>query len=162
VPDVVVDTSVVQYLHQARLLDLLPALYGVVTVPYAVAAELARGREVGINLPDVTACAWMRLETKPSTKIFPMTKHLGAGELDAIGLALERSDSLVLLDDRLARQYAARLGLRYSGTLGVLLRAKREGLVATVRPALDQLVSLGFRLASETRVAVLQHAGEDE
>lgn len=161
-PDVVVDTSVVQYLHQARLLDLLPALYGIVMVPHAVAAELARGRDGGIDLPDVTTLEWMRLESKPSTKILPMTRHLGAGELDAIGLALERPDSLVLLDDRLARQYAAQLGLRYSGTLGILLRAKREGHLAALRPVIDQLVSLGFRLASETRVAVLQQAGEHE
>lgn len=101
-PDVVVDTSVVQYLHQAKLLDLLRTLYGTVTVPYTVASELARGRALGIDLPDLAKLDWMLVEPKPSSQVLPVTRHLGAGELDAIGVALERPGSLLLLDDRLA------------------------------------------------------------
>jgi hypothetical protein len=160
VPDVVVDTSVVQYLHQAGLLDLLRDLYAVVTVPHAVAAELARGRARGIDLPDPATLNWMKIEAKLSSKVLPVTRHLGPGELDAIGIAIERPGSVVLLDDRLAREYATRLGVRYAGTLGVLLRAKREQRLPAIRPVLDRLDALGFRLAAATRAAVLEQAGE--
>jgi predicted nucleic acid-binding protein len=162
VPDVIVDTSVVQYLHQAGLLDLLRALYGTVIVPAAVAVELAHGRDLGFDLPDVTALDWMQVQATPPSKVHPVTRHLGAGELDAIGIALERPGALVVLDDRLAREYAARLGVRFTGTLGVLLRAKIDGHLPVLRPVLDQLDALGFRVAPTTRNAVLEQAGETE
>jgi len=77
-----------------------------------------------------------------------------------LALALETSDSVCILDDALARQVAKILQLRTTGTLGVLIDAKRAGLISAVRPFLDQLQSLGFRLAPHTRVAVLRLAGE--
>lgn len=52
-PDVIVDTSVLQYLHQLGLLQLLARLYGRVIVSPAVAEEVRRGRELGIDLPDL-------------------------------------------------------------------------------------------------------------
>ena len=52
------------------------------------------------------------------------------------------------------------LGVRLTGTLGVLLDAKRVGLIAQITPLLDRLQSLGFRLAPHTRLAVIQLAGE--
>jgi predicted nucleic acid-binding protein len=66
----------------------------------------------------------------------------------------------VVLDDQLARQIAGTLGLRLTGTLGILLDAKKRGLINEVAPLLDQLQNLRFRLASQTRAAVLKLAGE--
>lgn len=108
-PDVIVDTSVVQYLHQAGLLDLLRALYGTVIVPASVAVELAHVLDLGFDLPDVAALDWMHVHATPPSKVLPVTRHRGAGELDAIGIALERPGALVVFDDRLAREYAARV-----------------------------------------------------
>ena len=69
-----------------------------------------------------------------------------------------KPDSVCVLDDALARQVARTLQLRITGTLGVLIDAKRAGIIPTVRPFLDQLQSLGFRLAGHTRAAVLKLA----
>jgi predicted nucleic acid-binding protein len=71
-------------------------------------------------------------------------------------------DTVIVLDDALARRIAEALGLRFTGTLGLLLDAKRTGLIHAVRPVLDQLQSLRFRVSSHTRAAVLKLAGEDE
>lgn len=60
----------------------------------------------------------------------------------------------------LARRHARLLGLTITGTLGVLLRAKNEGFLPAVAPVVDKLEQLGFRLAPETRAAVLRLAGE--
>ena len=141
---------------------MLHRIYGAVIVPHAVATELARGRAGGVDLPDPATLRWMTVEAKPSKQVLPVTRHLGPGELDAIGTALERPGSLVLLDDRLAREYANRLGVQYTGTLGVLLRAKHEQLLPAIRQVLDRLRTLGFRLAPTTRAAVLEQAGESE
>ena len=67
---------------------------------------------------------------------------------------------LKVLDDRLARRLARTLDIPLTGTLGVLLDGKRAGLVDNLTPLIDQLQSLGFRLAPHTRRAVLELAGE--
>ncbi len=75
-------------------------------------------------------------------------------------LALELRDSVAILDDGLARQVAETRGIRYTGTLGILLDAKRQGLISSIAPLLDQLQSLRFRLAPHTRLAILKLAAE--
>jgi hypothetical protein len=90
----------------------------------------------------------------------PLVPDLGAGEREVLTLALETPDSLVLLDDALARCYARQLGVVFTGTLGILLKAKQSGYINLIRPVLDQLDDLRFRLDSATRVAVLRLAEE--
>ena len=75
-------------------------------------------------------------------------------------LGLEWREAVVVLDDALARRIAETLGLYLTGTLGLLLDAKRAGLVPAVAPLLDQLQVLRFRVAPHTRTAVLELAGE--
>lgn len=57
--DVIVNTSPLQYLHQAGQLELFPKLFGHIIVPDAVAEELAAGRRLGVSLPDLSALAWV-------------------------------------------------------------------------------------------------------
>ena len=75
-------------------------------------------------------------------------------------LALDAPECVVVLDYALARRVALTLNLRLTGTLGLLIDAKRAGLVPRVEPYLDRLQELRFRLASHTRAAVLKLAGE--
>ena len=77
-----------------------------------------------------------------------------------LALSIQRPGSLVILDDRLARSHAEALRLPVTGTLGILLRAKSEGLLPRVAPVLDKLNRLGFRLSSRTAAAVLKLANE--
>ena len=85
---------------------------------------------------------------------------LGPGESEVLMLGLELPDAVLILDDGLARRVAESLELRFTGTLGLLLDAKRLGLIPAVSPLLDQLQELRFRLATHTRRAVLELAGE--
>lgn len=77
-------------------------------------------------------------------------------------LALEIPEAIVVLDDALARDMAAALNLHLTGTLGLLVDAKQAGLISKVRPLLDRLQVLRFRLADHTRIAVLKLAGEED
>ena len=85
---------------------------------------------------------------------------LGAGEREVLALGAETPDSLVILDDALARRYARLLNLTLTGTLGVVLKAKETGLLPAVAPVLDRLQTLRFRIDPDTRQAVLRLAGE--
>jgi predicted nucleic acid-binding protein len=159
--DVICDTSPLQYLYQLDLLHILPALSKRVIVPPAVVQELALGRAQGVSLPDVTRLDWVSVRRPTSEPALPLVTDLGPGETQVLMLALESRDAIVVLDDALARQVAEMLDIRLTGTLGLLLDAKRANLVPTVAPLLDRLQDLRFRLAPHTRAAVLKLAGEE-
>lgn len=158
--EIISNTSPLQYLHQLGALDVLPKLVKNITVPTAVLDELSAGRKLGLNLPDIQSLDWITVRRPSSAIVLPMVTDLGAGEREVIALALEISDSVCVPDDALGRQIAVALQLRITGTLGVLIDAERAGFISTVRPQLDRLHALGFRLAAHTRVAVLKMAGE--
>ena len=159
-PEVVCDVSPIQYLHQAGLLDLLRLRYGAITIPTAVAAELREGTLRGVDLPAFDALDWIRIRQPAGRLLLPIVADLGAGEREVLALGTETPDSLVILDDALARQYARMLNLALTGTLGVLLKAKESGLLPALAPVLERLEQLRFRLDPETRQAVLRLAGE--
>jgi predicted nucleic acid-binding protein len=144
-----------------ELLHILPALTDRVIIPPAVVDELAIGRDLGVNLPDPSELDWLVVRRPASAAALPLITDLGPGETEVLMLALELPEAVAVLDDALARQVAETLSLNLTGTLGLLIDAKRTGLISAVRPLLDQLQALRFRLAIHTRIAVLKLAGEE-
>ena len=159
-PELIADTSPIQYLYQTDLLDLLPSLYSMITIPQAVVYELEEGRARGIKLPDLAALLWVKVKHVREQALLSLATDLGRGEREVLALSIQTPDSIALLDDALARQYASLLGIVFTGTLGVLLKAKQSGHLSALAPVLDQLESLRFRLDSATRQAVLKLARE--
>ncbi len=159
-PEIICNTSPFQYLHQLGRLELLPRLFSNVIVPTAVSAELAEGRRLGVDVPQPEMLPWAELREPHSEVVLSLITDLGAGETATLALALESGDAVVILDDALARRHAHRLGLRFTGTLGLLIDAKRVGLIMAVSPVLDELQRLRFWLSASTREAVLRLAGE--
>ena len=143
-------------------LDLLRAVYGEINIPDAVFHEvtIAGAGEPGAR--EVTAAAWIKRQpVRNRTLVNALGLELDLGEAEAIALALETSAGLILLDERLGRHAAMRLGLTVAGTLGVLIAAKDRGLIAALRPVLDALrVQAGFWIGGELHDAVLKAAGE--
>jgi hypothetical protein len=89
-------------------------------------------------------------------------RSLGAGESEAMALALELRIPRVILDDLTARTFGRALGLEVVGTGAVLYLAKMRGLVPAVRPLLDALLATGFRLSPKVYLTLLRAAGEAE
>ncbi|MBM3130653.1 MAG: DUF3368 domain-containing protein [Chloroflexi bacterium] len=158
--EVICNTSPIQYLYQLGMLDVLPKLSSKIIIPPAVTDEIAVGKNLGVSLPDLGTLDWVTIRRPASESALPLITDLGEGETEVLMLALELRDSVVILDDDLARRVAKALKIRHTGTLGVLLDAKRAGLVPKIAPLLDQLDALRFRLAPHTRAAVLKLAGE--
>ena len=90
----------------------------------------------------------------------PTAPDLDAGEKEVLALGLQVPGSVVILDERLARRYAEALKLTFTGTLGILLRARLDDRISRIEPLLEHLDRLGFRLSARTRAAVLKQAGE--
>jgi predicted nucleic acid-binding protein len=159
-PEVICDTSPLQYLHQLGLLHLLPDMAGKVICPPAVAEELAVGKKAGIEVPEVERLEWIEVRSPLSLAALPLVTDLGPGESQVLALALEMPGTVVILDDFLARRTAEALHMPLTGTLGVLLAAKRAGLIDAIAPILERLQALRFRVSPATRAALLKFAGE--
>ena len=84
---------------------------------------------------------------------------LDAGETSAIALALE-VEARLLIDNKAGRTVARRLNIGVIGTAGVLALAKRQGVIATVRPVLDALIASGYFLGPDVVAQVPHAAGE--
>ena len=159
-PEVICNTSPLQYLHQIGQLSILQALVGSIIVPPAVLVELDAGMANGLDLPQPENLKWVRIQAPVSAQAASLITDLGPGESQVLMLALEMPGSIAVLDDALARRVAIANGIPIKGTLGLLLDAKRVGYLTAVKPSLDRLQELGFRLSQQTREAVLKLAGE--
>ncbi|HYG74588.1 MAG TPA: DUF3368 domain-containing protein [Planctomycetota bacterium] len=158
--EVISNTSPLQYLHQLNLLDLLPSLYRQIIVPQSVVEELAVGRQRGVNLPTPELLPWVNVRSSRERNLLPLVTALGPGEREALALGVEIPESLLILDDALARKHAELLHLTITGTLGILLKAKATGHIPEVLPVLNKLDALNFRVHPSTRESVLKLAGE--
>jgi predicted nucleic acid-binding protein len=112
--------------------------------------------------PPTRKCA--RIETRDVANehlVRALRQDLDAGEAEAIALALEVGADLLLMDERLGRETARYLGVRYVGLIGVLIAAKRSGLIGAIKSRLDRLRDgAGFRVSDELYARVLQDEGE--
>lgn len=157
--NVIVNTSPLFYLHQIDRLDLLPALYGRITAPTAVQRELQAGQTQGLSIPAIEQLDWVAIASA-NAQFLPNVTDLGAGEAEVIALGIENPGSLLILDDALGRRIARLYQLTYTGTLGILIRAKALGHLTAVQPLIQQLQEWGMWLSPPLIENILRLAGE--
>lgn len=159
---VVSNTSPLLNLAIIGELSLLHRLFQKVIVPDAVWSEL----EAHLSKPGMPAMlgipSWVEKRALASRPLVnSLSLELDSGEAEALALAVEMDADLVLLDERLARRVASRLGLKFAGLLGLLVEAKRRGLIPLVAPKLDALrAQAGFWLGDSLYERVLSEVGE--
>lgn len=139
-PPTVVDSTCLIALERIDRLDVLPPLFPDIVVPPAVAEEFG------------SSPAWMTIRrVSNDLSLAALRTQLYRGEAEAIALAAEIHADRIVLDDKKARRVARELGLHPIGTVGVILRAKRKGVVPHCvphcRPLLDDLMREGFYLS---------------
>ena len=154
---VVSNTTPITNLARIGQLELLHSLYGEVHVPAAVWDELNRGPE-SQGRRVVCDATWIVTHSVARREpVAALRAELDAGESEAIALADELGCDLLLMDEAKGRRVAERLALKQTGAVGVLLEAKRRGLIAAVRPLLDDLrQKAGFWLSEEVYQRALE------
>jgi hypothetical protein len=162
---VIADAGPLIALARIERLSLLQTLYGPVTVPQAVLTELRLGSErPGARLlsaaPGAGEIRTRALPPHLAPDLATLSLVLDSGEAEAILLAEALSCRFLLIDERRARVVARRRGLPVVGLAGVLLAAKRHGLVHIVAPLLETLTRRGYRLSDTLVDEVLRLAGE--
>lgn len=151
---VVSDSSPLIALARIQQLDLFPAIFESVLIPPAVASEIA------LSVPVVPP--WLQVRVLAELRIQPpLRRRLGDGEREAIALALELEAHRIVLDDLPARRVANAAGLNVVGTLGILLGAKRAGLIKLLRPELDNLLRTSFFLSPQLYNRLVKESGEE-
>lgn len=155
------NTGPIVALAKADQLSLLRIFYGEVLIPPAVHRELLAKVGPEAQRIDDGLAGFLRITpiSPPSEELGRLTSALGAGEQQAIGLALEVRGVLVI-DDRAGRKVAGRLGIATTGAIGVLLRAKQEGHLPMVGPVLEGIRRQGYWLSDAVVETARRLAGE--
>ena len=156
---VISDSSPLISLAVIEKLDMLGKLYEDIYVPIAVSEEVVRAdkpfaRELKLFLNGRTKS----VKNKMAVEI--LSGDIGAGEAEAIVLALEQQPAAVLIDDLKARRFAKMNGLNVIGTMGILLKAKKVGLIKEIKPLISILLLNDIRIGKKIIEITLQAAQE--
>ena len=145
----------------AGQLRVLGELYQRVLVPEAVIYEVTGAGAGRVGAEKVASSSWLE-RVPPGPSLEPLlAKELGPGEAAVISAAHRLGARLVLIDERRGRRIAEQAyGLRVKGTAGVLVFAKRAGLISAVRPCLEAMRSGGYYLSQRLFERALEEAGE--
>lgn len=163
---VVCNSSVLIALSVIDQLRLLQKRFGgkKVIIPQAVLREVVEQGRGQPGASEVEGADWIDVRSiRNRSMVRLLEAELDRGEAEAIVLAHEIGAEIILLDEREARKVVARMGLKPLGTIGILLWAKREGLIHSLREQLDALQEEGrFRISPELYRRALSEVGEAE
>lgn len=159
---VVSNTSPIFYLSTIGQLDLLRQLYNEVVIPTAVFNEITNVGNTDASASIVPTLTWVKTQSATDQAfVNRLRTELDPGEAEAIALAVELNADRLLMDERLGRGAAMRVGLQVTGVLGILIAAKRNNLIQEVKPLLDALIDrVGFWVEEQLYTEVLQAVGE--
>ncbi len=144
---IISNTSCLIVLDNIGLLYVLRELYGNILVTEEVSQEFDK------ELED-----WVLIQKIHDEKYFKVINaFIDKGEASAIVLALETDNSILIIDDLKGRKIAKNLGLSITGTLGVLLKAKQQGLISSLKEVLDAFKDQGFRISSGLEREILKY-----
>lgn len=159
-PPVILNNTPLVALWALNQLTLLRDLYTVVWIPQAVETEFLAA-ERSVRQEALSQAPWIQVRGINNPRHALAYIGLNSGEAQVLALAVEQNARLVIMDERKGRQYAQRLGLPVTGTLGILLLAKEKGFIAGVAPLITQLQTAGLYLNQGLVDKVLTLAGEN-
>ena len=147
---VIADTSCLILLYKIDELDILNALFEEIYITEDIA------KEFGNKLPQ-----WINIKKSKDQhykKVLEM--EVDEGEASALALYFDLSNVILVLDDYKARKTAEKLDLNYTGTFGILLRAKKLGIIKELKPITEKIKTTNFRFSDELFHLLLKEAGE--
>jgi predicted nucleic acid-binding protein len=156
----IVNASPLILLAKTGRLELLQLGGADVVVPETVVAEIEAGKDYDSASERIRQAAWLSIVSVPVIPVPVQACGLDPGETAVLALAHGDSGAEVVLDDLAARRCAGRLQIPFLGTLGLVLTAKRLGVIQEARPLVDQLRQVGLYLDDELVEETLRRIGE--
>lgn len=156
----VVNASPLIFLTGAGLAELVRLAGTPVQIPKTVVEEIERYGPSDPTAVTVRQLDWLVVvDSGPAPAIIERW-DLGSGETSVLTWAYTHPDTTAVLDDLAARRCANSLGIPVRGTLGLLLTAKRRGVIRQARPVLEQLRAAGMYLSESVTNRALKTVGE--
>jgi len=146
-PNIISNTSCLIVLDNIGMLDVLKELYGKVFITEEVSKEFDK------TVPD-----WIEVRKVSDNKYLKLMKNfVDLGEASTIALAVETDDIVIILDDFKARKLAQKLNLKITGTIGVLIKARKRNIITSTQEVLNKLRNEGFRISDEIEKEFLKY-----
>lgn len=147
---IIADTSCLIALKDIENIQLLNLVYDKITITPEIE------KEFGESLPE-----WIIVEeVNDKKKISLLELELDKGESSAIALAIEKDDSLLIIDEKKGRKVAKKMGLKITGLLGVIVKAKENGLIEKVKPIIEELEKVEFHISKILKEQILNRVNE--
>jgi predicted nucleic acid-binding protein len=147
---IIADTTCLIIFSKINRLDILQKTFENIVVTDEVAEEFG-------DLPN-----WISVNKyKDKQGFLTFSSFLGKGEASSITLALEKKDSVLIMDEKKGRKVAKQLEIKLIGSLGVLLKAKQKGIINTVGEILNLFEKTDFRISESLKKSLLKIAKED-
>ena len=156
----VVNASPLILLEKAGYLHLLRELAEDLLIPVGVAEEVRVRPEGAALIEEMLGHRRVGMEAAGPVPSAVEAWDLGQGESEVLALALAKGASRAVLDDLEARRCAQALEIGVIGTLGIVLRAKKQGLVSAARPVLREVREAGLYVSDDLAEKALAHLGE--
>jgi predicted nucleic acid-binding protein len=142
-------------------LTVLKHLYKDVLVPFEVSSEILQGGQSSFAVKEFNDATWLVKHNAPQ-KISPfLSQTLDVGEAAVVQLALQSNISTVCIDEAVGRRVARLNELKLTGSIGILIRAKKEGFPIVIRDAIQRMRSYGIWLSDGVVSFALEQVGED-
>ena len=159
----ILNASPIILLGKADLLRTVAPLVEHWVVPEGVAKEVETKRPIGQHLADLEHSSSVTRESVGRIHPLVAAWDLGTGESEVLSLAMERgSQARAVLDDLQARKCAKLLNLGLIGSVGLVVMAKRVGIINDVKPQINRLIEVGLRIDPDLLRGVYQKIGEQE
>src|SRR5690554_4262969 len=159
---VIVNSTPIISLSIIDQLSLLSELYNEVYIPQAVFDEVCVKGESQIGAKSLTNSNNIQvvsIKNNEARQFFSTSLH--KGEIEVMILAKEIDADLIIIDDYQARKHAKYLGLKITGTLGVLLKAKKNNYIISIKTLMDKLIKNDIYIGDNLYKKVLKLSGEE-
>jgi predicted nucleic acid-binding protein len=155
---VISDTTPIISLIKIDRLKILEELYKKIIIPKAVYDELIINIDYQDEIDIIKRCTFIQIENVEenlSVVLLQRELKLDRGESEAIVLAKNINADLIIIDERKARRIAKDVGLKVTGTLGILVEAKQQGLIKELESLLDELMDNNIRISKKLYMEIL-------
>ncbi|WP_445738295.1 DUF3368 domain-containing protein [Mariniflexile sp.] len=157
---IVSNTTPIISLLKLGKLHILKKLYTQIHIPYAVYLEIEAGKNK-IFYQDLKKFDWITIIQVQDEQAVKYFLDLDAGEAEAIVLASEIHADLIIIDEKLGRFHAKHADLNVTGTIGILIKAKTQGIIDELKPLLLELINKEVWISEKLLNEILRKVGEE-
>ncbi|MBN2445033.1 MAG: DUF3368 domain-containing protein [Spirochaetales bacterium] len=127
-------------------IELIREVFGTIIVPEAVFKELTEYGQERPGANEILNADWVTIEKVKNKEYVDFLKtSLDNGEAEVIALAYEKKAFLAIIDEKIARRIAMQMGINIIGSIGILLKAKKQGIIKEIKPYWDNMIRCGIR-----------------